>query len=997
MRPVSVQRLEIEARPGLPDPLAEATIHRLAVWLDVHPRALRTRKVHHLDLGLDSREAERVLAALTDPVAEVGALGMLDDPLVEGEAPWLLCVSLLPGVTDAVGRSIERAAEDCLGRPLVGHAYNSILYSVWGVERDELERAARELLYNPLIQRARIERAPREPDLAVPRAGTSVQPQVARVPLREADDAALETLSREGMLALTLLEMQAIQAHFRRLGRDPTDAELECLAQTWSEHCKHKIFASPIAYTDPQGESRTIARGLFRSYVRGATEQVARDRAAKGLDGDAPFLVSVFHDNAGVVRFSELDHLCYKVETHNSPSALDPYGGAMTGIVGVNRDSFGTGLGADLLTNVWGYCFGDPHWDSPLPPGLMHPRRIRDGVHEGVIDGGNQSGIPYSRGFELFDDRYVGKPLVYCGTVSVMPATVPDAEGRPRPTHEKPIRAGDKVVMVGGRIGKDGIHGATFSSVQLDEQSPVQAVQIGDPITQKMMFDFLGEARDRGLFSGMTDNGAGGLSSSVGELAEATGGARIDLARAPLKYPGLEPWEILISEAQERMTLAVPPAQLDAFLELAARREVEATVLGEFTTSGRFEVVYGELEVCDLPLELMHEGVPLPTLEASWSPPSVAVRDPASARARLSELDASATLISLMGRSNQAASSERTRHYDHEVKGLSVIKPRIGRRGDVPSTATVMRVRHGRDEGVVLGEGIHPWYSDHDTDAMARACVDEAVRRVLCAGARVDRLAALDNFCWPDPIVSAKTPDGRHKLAQLVRCCEGLHAACVAYGVPLISGKDSMKNDAMLGGVKISIPPTLLVSLLGQMPVVGRALGLEPQAVGDVVYLLGATALEFDGSELGRAITLPGTDVPRTDLERCWARYLAFVEQRDADRIASAHVCGRGGLGVALAQMLLASELGLVLVLDAAAGDLPAAGLLFAESTGRIVLTARSSDAAALEQALAGHGLVRLGEVVRAPRITGTHAGRQVLDVELPALRRAFEGGLHDL
>lgn len=1011
MRPViatrpspSVHRLEIEARPRLPDPLAQATIHRLAVWLDVHPRALRTRKVYHLDLGLDSRDAERVLAALTDPIAEVGALGMLDDPLDpldQSEAPWVVEIGLLPGVTDPVGRSVERAAEDCLGRPLIGHAYSSILYLVWGIERDALERATRELLYNPLIQRARIERAPREPNLAIPRAGTTVQPGVARVALREADDDALETISRKGMLALTVVEMRAIQAHFRRLARDPTDAELECLAQTWSEHCKHKIFASPIAYVDPQGESRTIAKGLFRSYVRGATEQVVRDRAARGLDGDAPFLVSVFHDNAGVVRFSELDHLCYKVETHNSPSALDPYGGAMTGIVGVNRDSFGTGLGADLLANVWGYCFGDPHWDvathGALPAGLMHPRRIRDGVHEGVIDGGNQSGIPWARGFELFDDRYVGKPLVYCGTVSVMPVCVPDPEGRPRPTHEKPIRPGDKVVMVGGRIGKDGIHGATFSSVQLDEQSPVQAVQIGDPITQKMMFDFLAEARDRGLFSGMTDNGAGGLSSSVGELAESTGGAWIDLARAPLKYPGLEPWEILISEAQERMTIAVPPAQLDAFLELAARREVEASVLGEFTTRGRFEVVYGELEVCDLPLEFMHEGVPLPTLDARWSPPARPASDIAGARAKLAEVDASATLIAMLGRSNQAASSERTRHYDHEVKGLSVIKPRIGRRGDVASTATVMRVRHGRDEGVVLGEGIHPWYSDFDTDAMARACVDEGVRRVLCAGAQPDRLAALDNFCWPDPIVSAKTPDGRHKLAQLVRCCEGLYAACVAYGVPLISGKDSMKNDALLGGVKISIPPTLLVSLLGQMPAVERAIGLEPQAVGDVVYLLGETRLELDGSELGRALAIPGTDVPRTDLERCWARYLAFVEQRDAGRVCSAHVCARGGLALALAQMLLASELGLALVLDATAGDLPAAGLLFAESTGRIVFTARPGDAAALEQALGPHGLVRLGSVTDTRRITATHAGSEVLDVELEPLRRAFEEGLHDL
>jgi phosphoribosylformylglycinamidine synthase II len=996
--------------------LAEATRRRLETWLGLRPAALRTRKVYHLDLDLDAESAARVLEALVDPVAEIGALGMLEDPVLGGERAWALSIALLPGVTDAVGRSVARAAADCLGRALDGQVYSSTLYLFWGLERDEIERAAKQLLYNPLIQRSKLEGTPRALDLDIPRAGGAATSRVRTISLRGSTDAQLEAISRDGLLALTRAEMRAIQAHFVALGRDPTDAELECLAQTWSEHCKHKIFASPIHYVDPSGHERVLERGLFRSYVRGATEAVAQVRSASGLDRSGEeFLVSVFHDNAGVVRFTDADHLVYKVETHNSPSALDPYGGAMTGIVGVNRDSFGTGLGADLLTNVWGYCFGDPRGDptdptwlppgvASLPPGLMHPRRIRDGVHHGVIDGGNQSGIPYSRGFELFDPRYAGKPLVYCGTVAAMPVSVPGPDGRPRPTHEKPIAAGDKIVMVGGRIGKDGIHGATFSSVQLDEHSPAQAVQIGDPITQKMMWDFLLDARDRGLFSGMTDNGAGGLSSSVGELATKTGGACIDLAVAPLKYPGLAPWEILISEAQERMTVAVPPAQLDAFLELAVRREVEATVLGEFRDDGRLLVMHGETVVCDLDLEFLHDGVPLPTLEARWEPPKPTVRDDASARARLESLDSDAALLELLGRPNLAANDDRARTYDHEVKGLSVIKPLVGVRGDVPSTATVMRVRHGRREGVVLGEGIHPWYSDIDTDAMARACVDEAVRRVLCAGARIDRLAALDNFCWPDPIESAKTPDGRHKLAQLIRCCEGLYAACVAYGVPLISGKDSMKNDAFLGGVKISIPPTLLLSVIGQLDDVARASSLEPRGVGESVYLLGPTALELGGSELGRALVergepLPDTDVPRTELSACCARYRAFVEQRDAGRIRSAHVVGRGGLAIALAHMLLASELGIAASLDAVVGqaELPAAAALFSESTGRIVLTCRDTDALALERALGPHGLVALGHVTSDATLTVRLGSRTILSQPLDRLRARFGEGLHGL
>jgi phosphoribosylformylglycinamidine synthase len=696
-----------------------------------------------------------------------------------------------------------------------------------------------------------------------------------------------------------------------------------------------------------------------------------------------------------VVRFTEADHLVYKVETHNSPSALDPYGGAMTGIVGVNRDSFGTGLGADLLTNVWGYCLGDPRYAGELPTGLMHPRRIRDGVHAGVIDGGNHSGIPYSRGFELFDDRYAGKPLVYCGTVAVMPV-----ESAGRPTESKPIQVGDKVVMLGGRIGKDGIHGATFSSVELDENSPVQAVQIGDPITQKMMFDMLAEARERGLYSGMTDNGAGGLSSSVGEMAEATGGARIDLARAPLKYPGLAPWEILISEAQERMTVAVPPDQLDTFLELARVREVEASVLGEFTDNGVFEVVYDDQPVAELSLEFMHSGVPLPVRSARWSPPSRPDPDADALERLRGDGELAGSLQRLLARPSMSSNEDRARHYDHEVKGLSVVKPFIGVRADVPATATVLRARHRRDEGVVLAEGIHPFYGDVDADAMARACVDEAVRRVLCAGARLDRLSALDNFCWPDPIVSDKTPDGEHKLAQLVRCCQGLYDACVAFGVPLISGKDSMKNDANIGGVKISIPPTLLVSVMGQLRDVKASTSLEPRAAGDWIYVLGETRDELGGSEAARMHDVWLDTVPRTDVEGNAARYAAFEAARDSGLVRSAHVCARGGLGVALAHMAMAGDFELQVQLDDGADALPPGVQLFSESTGRIVLTCRAGGAAALEQALEGHPLRHIGTIARSDsdrRLVIQYGERRLVELDGDALRGAFQEGLHGL
>jgi phosphoribosylformylglycinamidine (FGAM) synthase-like enzyme len=426
-----------------------------------------------------------------------------------------------------------------------------------------------------------------------------------------------------------------------------------------------------------------------------------------------------------------------------------------------------------------------------------------------------------------------------------------------------------------------------------------------------MMADFLHEAREAALYSSLTDNGAGGLSSSVGEMAQATGGAELDLARAPLKYPGLAPWEILISEAQERMTLAVPPIASAPCSSSppAARSRPPRSVLHRQRPPRRPPRRAARLR--HLALEFLHDGVPLPTLRARWSPPPRPLSPPDALAGACPQDQLGATLLALLRRPNLASGEAMARRYDHEVKGLSVIKPWVGVRRDVPATATVMRVRHGRPEGIVLGEGVHPYYSDIDAEAMAHAALDEGVRRVLCAGARDDRLAALDNFCWPDPVQSERTPDGEHKLAQLVRCCEGLRAACEAYGVPLISGKDSMKNDAFLGGVKISIPPTLLCSVLGQIPDVRRALDLTPIAAGDSIYVLGPVADELGASELERHLGLTLDRVPRTDLAAGAARYRAFVAARDAGLVRSAHVIGRGGLALALAHMTLAGERGL--------------------------------------------------------------------------------------
>ncbi|MBI3987593.1 MAG: phosphoribosylformylglycinamidine synthase, partial [Lentisphaerae bacterium] len=755
-------RIEIGLKRGVHDAPGHGVRGKAEKALGIRLRSVQTRRVFKVDAQLSAAEQTALRRAFADPVVEVSGEGRLRAPKFD----WLIEVGFRPGVTDNVGRTARVVAADVLGRPLTRDeaVYTATQYFVRApdLSRETATRLARDLLANPLIQSIQVFSAEEwgavPPDESVPAIREPTRIEVGTFDL-SGSDADLLKLSRDKLLSCSLDEMRAIRDYFRRpavvaarkamgLPDAPTDVEVESVAQTWSEHCKHKIFAGIVHYTDENGKEETID-SLFKTYIRGSTEAIAKD---------VDWMVSVFTDNAGIIRLNDRLNVVYKVETHNSPSALDPYGGAMTGIVGVNRDPMGTGIGASLLCNVWGYCLGSPFYDGDLPEGLMHPRRIRDGVHLGVIEGGNQSGIPWARGWEVFDERFIGKPLVYCGTVGLIPRTI-----RGRPSEEKTVRPGDKIVMLGGRIGKDGIHGATFSSEELHADSPVQAVQIGDPITQRKMYEFLMEARDLGLYRSITDNGAGGLSCSIGEMGRESGGADLDLALAPLKYEGLKPWEILLSEAQERMTLALQPENVEAFLDLARRRDVDATVLGTFTDSGFFLVRYAARVVGRLDMEFLHEGCPVMRMEARWTPPSL----PAPTLPRRGPRDR--LLKELLGSLSLCSREYKSRQYDGEVKGLSVIKPHVGVFSDMPSDATVLRVDYASNEGILLAEGINPFYSDLDTYAMMTSVIDEAVRRIVSAGGRLGDIAGLDNFCWPDPVRSEKTPDGEYKMAQLVR------------------------------------------------------------------------------------------------------------------------------------------------------------------------------------------------------------------------------------
>ncbi len=957
MREMMARRIEVGFKNGTVDALGESTDRRIREDLKIEVDSVRTIDAFAIDADLDDATMEKLGKELfADPVIQEFEFRK---PLASG-FDWIIEVGFKPGVKDNVGDTAKEAVGDVLRRELPGKVYTSKQYLLKGkLSREQVEMVAGKLLANDLIERWQITDSrswdPQHGFMGiVPRVRLEREPKVAEIPLN-VRNTTLMRLSRERLLALELKEMKAIQKYYRRpdvraereglgLPMNPTDVELECLAQTWSEHCKHKIFNARISYDDGSGKTRRI-NSLFKSYVRKSTERIAKK---------AGWLVSVFRDNAGVIKFNDNWNVVMKVETHNTPSALDPYGGALTGIVGVNRDPMGTGKGALPIFNTDIFCFASPFYDKELPPRLHHPKRIFEGVRRGVEHGGNKIGIPVINGSIVFDDRYLGKPLVYCGTGGLMPARIGGED-----CAVKKVDAGDLVLMVGGRIGRDGIHGATFSSEELHEGSPVSAVQLGDPITQKKMQDFLMEARDLQLYKSITDNGAGGLSSSIGELAQESGGCEIYLESAPLKYPGLDPWEILISESQERMTVGLDPSKLDAFVELAKRRGVEVSVVGKFTNTGKFIATYNGRAVACLEMEFLHEGVPQMRLDAKWAQKKF--EEPSFS----DEPDHTANLLALLGRLNVCSKEYVVRQYDHEVRGGSVVKPLMGAENDGPSDAAVMRPLLDSFEGVVVSNGIVPRYGDIDAYWMAACAIDEALRNYVATGGSLEKVACLDNFCWPDPVKSEKTPDGEFKLAQLVRANMALFDFALAYRMPPISGKDSMKNDYVIGGTKISIPPTLLITAIGKIEDARKAMTIDAKKPGDLVYVLGVTKEELGGSEFYAMKGFVGNNVPKVDAKAAYNMYVKLAGAIQSGLLASCHDCSDGGLGVALAETAFAGMLGM----DVDLRKVPAENLmrndslLFSESQSRFVVTVSPHNAVKFEKAMKGTVFARIGEV----------------------------------
>lgn len=931
--------------------------------------------------------------------------GVLYDPILEREIlkaedichhfqkqpKWVLRKFFKFGVTDNSGMVASEALQ--LGLGIKGcEVLSGEDYFFCAEDKDQILNWAQTSIINPLVHDYTLlplERWVKEQGQIAPRFYSSLASgeidqdhQEEPIDFIGLEISKLKNISDQNHWALVEDELQIVKDYYTQLetqkkrrslnlNLNPSRTEMEVIAQTWSEHCKHKIFAAHIDYSEsPETTPKLGAHkveGVFKTYIRNLTNELMTER---------PWLVSVFHDNAGVMRFSDKVDVCIKVETHNSPSALDPFGGALTGILGVQRDILGTGLGAEPIANLDIFCLGQPDFKPELPKGLKHPKVILDGVHQGVQSGGNKMGVPTVNGSFYFDNQYCGKPLVFCGTLGVLPPLI-----KGKPSAVKRAKPGDFVVMAGGRIGKDGIHGATLSSAEMNEKTPASMVQLGDPFTQRRVHDFLLQARDQGLFSSVTDNGAGGLSSSVGEMAEATGGAEIELSLAATKYLGLEPYEILVSESQERMTFAVPPQNWPAFAELAKNMHVEVSCLGTFTNSGAFVVKYQNKLVAALDLDFLHRGLPPMQLKGYFDSKATSSQNKwtPDSKTQAIKLDSAANFLqvitSVLSDWNVRSRKERIQIYDQEVKGASMLKPFSGLGQSSPQDAAVMALSNygGNDlEGVSLSHGLAPHISLFDTYHSAQMALDEAIRSLICVGTDPQKIAILDNFSWPDPLPGKNNPDHLQKTGELVRACRGLYDLAKVYKTPFVSGKDSMKNDFIGKNsqgqpVKISVLPTVLVTAVGHVPNLHKVVGSQAKNQGSKIVLLGAGEVSLGGTIFSKHYQ-PSEDFsayPTVDAQKNWELYNKVFEAFKLGLIESAHDVSEGGRITALCEMFWGSGLGAKVDLSSSK-DLEG---LYDESPGQILVHVTAHNWSAFCNHFTSNQYQVLGEVIEGDEL----------------------------
>jgi phosphoribosylformylglycinamidine synthase len=945
-------RIEVSVKEGFADPRSEGLLKDILDLGIKSVERVKVSSVYLLEGTLNDKELLTVCRELlTDPIVEEFATD--DSPVPMGA--HLMEVAYNPGVMDPVEESVRKGIRD-LGIETVTAVRTAKKHLFWGdLSDDTVKYISDKLLVNSVVQHI----VARKETVSLRSAVYNFK--LEKIDIASMDDDALMVLSR-GRFWLNIQEMRIIQDYFRKLGRQPTDVELETLAQTWSEHCIHKTFKAKIAL-----DSKVIDN-LMKSTVMKVTRELNK-----------PWCLSVFKDNAGVIDFDGRYAVCFKVETHNHPSAVEPYGGAATGIGGVIRDPLGTGLGAWPIMNTDVFCFGPPDFPhADLPKGVLHPRRIFKGVRAGVADYGNRMGIPTSNGSIFFDERYVGNPLVYCGTVGIMPVAI-SQRGMQKP--------GDLVVVVGGKTGRDGIHGVTFASGELDKESETlssSSVQIGNPIVEKKALDAIMQARDQGLYRRITDCGGGGLSSAVGEMAAETG-VRVDLEKVPLKYSGLTYTEIWVSESQERMLLAVPSENIDRLLAIFKNEDVAATVIGEFTDDHRLKLYYEGNLVGDLDMEFLHNGLPQLEREALWQPPRRPEPDFPT------PTDLAEDLKKILGSWNVCSKEWVIRQYDHEVQGTSVLKPLVGKINDGPGDAAIIRPLADSSKGLIISNGINPKYGDIDTYWMAASAIDEALRQVIAVGGNLEEVALLDNFCWGNP----EKPD---RLGGLVRAAQACYDIARVYGAPFVSGKDSLYNEYDTEKGSICIPPTLLISAMAVMGDISQAVSMDCKRAGDLVYIVGETYNELGGSHYFATHGYIGNNVPKVYPEKGKKLMDTLAAAIGKGLVKACHDLSEGGIGLAAAEMAFAGGLGMTVHLkNVPLGEMIERDdfILFSESNSRFLVEVEPKNKKEFEKALDGVAFAEIGRVMKDKKLeVWSHRSGIVLSADIGELKEAWQSPL---
>ncbi|GBE54769.1 phosphoribosylformylglycinamidine synthase 2 [archaeon BMS3Bbin15] len=773
--------------------------------------------------------------------------------------------------------------------------------------------------------------------------------QANEIEIIEADSEKLQRISMEGQLALSFEEMQAIKKYFSELGRNPTDVELETFAQTWSEHCVHKTFRGLIK--TPSGE----VDNLLKSTVARVTHELSPD-----------WCFSVFEDNAGIVDFEGDYAIAFKVETHNHPSSIEPFGGAATGVGGVIRDILG--VWGEPIANTDVLCFGNLDINySELPTGFKHPRFIFNYVVAGIGYYGNNMGIPTVNGAILFDNSYITNPLVYCGTVGIVNKS----------KYRREAKAGDILILAGGKTGRDGIHGVTFASTELGEKAEEifsVAVQIGDPIEEEKIKRALLEIKDKELGSAITDLGGGGLSSAIGEMADTFNcGAMVYLEKVPLKYPNMKPWEIWVSESQERMLVIVPEKNKESVIEIFESEEVEAMEIGRLTGDSLLKVFYEKEKVAEISIEFLFNGIPRVVRNAEFK--ENVLEEPEFEMGDLGE-----DLKSILAMPNIASKESVIRTYDHEVKASTVIKPLQGENHDGPGDASVLKPLRNSWQGIVISNGINPEYGKISPYWMAASAIDEAIRNNIAVGGR--RIALLDNFCWGNP----EKPEN---LGSLVKAAQACYDIAKVYRAPFISGKDSLYNESSSGAVT----PTLLISALGIIPDIRRAVTMGLKGSGNYLYLAGETGKELGGSHYYKLKDYLGISVPRVEPEKAIKTFKAVTGAIDRGLVISCHDLSEGGLGVALAEMCFAGGYGAEIELSGV-GELREDFILFSESNSRFLIEVSPSRAEEFEELFSDVLCSKIGKTLGKKEIVVFSRDKNVLTEGLDGLKKAWQTGV---